>query len=941
MSHSTSHGRESSSRRTSKTAYDSQRFEQRREKAKSSQSFAQYQNLYQQRADGLRRGSLRPANADPDADELGSNIGAGGGVGDGGAARAAASERPRLKARTNSAPLVTDRGRLTGGQQQQRRDDDESRRQHRPPAPTTTAPSPNIDVDGQDEDETLGVVGAIRQFHPFQTPELSEPLPEINIAVIGAEGVGKSTFLQNALELPSLPPSQVAERKIPIDGSLYLVRLLELPIEDLDIDDDETINWPDTIEDKMMPRVDGALALYDVKDKASVDELPEMLTAITKASLPTILVSCKCDTPPSERELDPEQVEKRAKDAIASLGTLQISEIRPESHKRGIFMILNNIINSQQEEHLRSSSASRRRAQSSAVRPVSPRHSGPLGHSRASSEYTGRLLKDQSHYRHDSTIAGHTSNDRLRVPQDDQMNSSFFIEESASEASRTSSRSSVSGEQQALAGATPSSGSFSEQGATFDELVERLLAQPTSKADLKFAAIFLALYRKFAAPGKLLEAVVERFDALERGGVPQIFKTQTQLRYVNLLEQWVGWYPGDFAYPKTKRRLRTFISKLAELRIFASAAREISVDIENVREDDDTNWAFTDKEREISGDDARNSMSSTASTLIDDPMFSMEHELSGSTINEDGSTDHLPKFANQMMAHVEQAQRQAQLLEAVPRNPLSKVQWRALMEIPDDLIARELTRMDWIMFSSIRPRDLVRNISLSKDMKAACKNVVHVNRMTDHFNQLACWVANYVLLRDKPKHRALMLEKFMRVARKLRELNNYNALGAIIAGVKSTSVHRLGATKELLPQAVGKDWMKLEILMSPSRSYFAYRLAWENSSSERIPYLPLHRRDLAAAEEGNRTFTGDENEGRINWKKFEIMGDVIVSLQRAQGMPYTNLGGPKGNDQVRELILDVKLIKDEEDLYELSLQREPAAGTSGGPSAKFREFFKR
>lgn len=108
--------------------------------------------------------------------------------------------------------------------------------------------------------------------------KLSEPLPEINIAVIGAEGVGKSTFLRNALELPTLPPSQAAERKIPIDGSLYLVRLLELPIEDVYIDDDETINWPDTIEDKMMPRVDGALALYDVKDKASVDELPEMLS---------------------------------------------------------------------------------------------------------------------------------------------------------------------------------------------------------------------------------------------------------------------------------------------------------------------------------------------------------------------------------------------------------------------------------------------------------------------------------------------------------------------------------------------------------------------------------------------------------------------------------------------------------------------------------------
>lgn len=58
---------------------------------------------------------------------------------------------------------------------------------------------------------------------------------------------------------------------------MYLVRLLELPIDNIEINDDDTINWPDTIEDKMMPRVDGALALYDVQDKTSIEDLPEML----------------------------------------------------------------------------------------------------------------------------------------------------------------------------------------------------------------------------------------------------------------------------------------------------------------------------------------------------------------------------------------------------------------------------------------------------------------------------------------------------------------------------------------------------------------------------------------------------------------------------------------------------------------------------------------
>lgn len=170
---SASNRRESSSRRTSKTAYDSQRFE-RREKAKSSQGYAQqyqqYQNLH---GDGARRGSLKPPGS-PANDAWGSG---------GGDARAGASERPRLKARTNSAPLVNDRGPVTGEHSQQLRRDESTHREPRRPPNPTPAIAAGFDGTGQDEDETLGVVGAIRQFHPFQTntPEV-RPAPPSHAA---------------------------------------------------------------------------------------------------------------------------------------------------------------------------------------------------------------------------------------------------------------------------------------------------------------------------------------------------------------------------------------------------------------------------------------------------------------------------------------------------------------------------------------------------------------------------------------------------------------------------------------------------------------------------------------------------------------------------------------------------------------------------------------
>ena len=41
-----------------------------------------------------------------------------------------------------------------------------------------------------------------------------------------------------------------------------------------------------------------------------------------------------------------------------------------------------------------------------------------------------------------------------------------------------------------------------------------------------------------------------------------------------------------------------------------------------------------------------------------------------------------------------------------------------------------------------------------------------------------------ILLRDKAKHHAKAMEKFMKhIALRLRRLNNYNSLGAVMAGI--------------------------------------------------------------------------------------------------------------------------------------------------------------
>lgn len=466
----------------------------------------------------------------------------------------------------------------------------------------------------------------------------------------------------------------------------------------------------------------------------------------------------------------------------------------------------------------------------------------------------------------------------------------------------------------------------SDPGVTFEELIERLVALPMSKQDARFSAIFLCLYRKFAAPSTLLNALITRFENTERSDLPQLTRASEQLRLLQVIAQWASEYPGDFAHPKTRQRLVNFVDSIEDSHVYMFAAKEISLHLELRVEDDDLGWPFRDAEDGESSEGTGSSHLSPSTSfmhssfsenvlnnissldLSDEPRNESSRDSGTiSSISSTGRSVSTMTQASSAMLVLENAQREAMSLELTSRYVLTKTQWRQFMEIPDDDFARELTRIDWAMFTSFRPRDLVRHVSLSGAEKGNSKTLQNVNRMIQEFNHLAFLVANMILLRDKAKHRAKAMEKFMNIALRLRRLNNYNSLGAVMAGINGTPVQRLAQTRELIPLSVQKDFLRLVILMGTQKSHFAYRLAWDNSFGERIPFLPLHRRDLVSAEEGNKTFVGD-NKDRINWKKFEIMGDVVLAIQRSQRTPYPYI---QKNEEVQRLVLDAKMFDEE------------------------------
>ncbi|KXJ97148.1 ras guanine nucleotide exchange factor domain-containing protein [Microdochium bolleyi] len=787
-------------------------------------------------------------------------------------------------------------------------------------------------------------------------------MEDINIAVIGANGVGKSHFIQRALSLPRIPGPHPTTARVQIDNVPFAVTLSELDLEYFDVDPDSQIKWPKQIGGSIMPRVDGVLLLFDVTNRESIVELPQTLSALVNSSLTTVLVATKCDEPEDEREMEIESV---AASCPSCLVTIKTSSSKPDSARMALFTLLRALSNGRHESDVTELTGGQRRRAASAAHldaPIEAVNNRPLSqhskHSRASSDMSllkGIPLPSGMDYRNLSKsprveyLVSQSSNqstesvDEVTAPSVSHMlrspgvrldstrhNNSFLdVEDSdADSLRRYSDDVPMLPRNDDMVFNQP----VKKTGVSFDELVDRLIAPKFSRADSNFMDVFHCLYRKFSTPNKLFSAILSRLDrAKDDRTVHYLTKVSNQLRIIEVVAKWVAAYPGDFARPRMRRSLEEFIRHLSTEPIFAAAAQQMRRTLsQSVLEDDETGWQPSND-----GDEAYVSSEPAHGMYVADGMSSLsvdegvERRPSGSSsLYTDG--DNTGKNQHFQFHTPEDYEREAMTMEPTYHLPLTKFRYHMLMEISDDDIADELTKIDWVMFSSIRIRDLVRHVSLSTEQKAKCKSARNVNRMIAHFNHIAQWVSNLILMRDKAKHRAQMLEKFMNIALKLRQLNNYNSLAAIIAGINGAAVHRLVQTRQLVSEAVQKRFARLILLMGSQKSYFAYRLAWENSPLPRIPFMPLHRGDLVSAEVGSMTFVGPHGD-RINWKKFEVLGEVLLPIMKSQGCPYPSL---TKHDTARELILECLMPTDEDEIYQRSVQVESSAGAALDSSKK-------
>ncbi|RMZ81180.1 hypothetical protein DV737_g2657, partial [Chaetothyriales sp. CBS 132003] len=876
--------------------------------------------------------------------------------------KSASTKRPELGERHKSDTNVTKRRNSAAHRlSSTTRHSDPSRRRSKTsridPSNATTRPSDRTPTTQQSGSRA-----------PAQTSDLDDVLT-LTFIVLGVDGVGKSTFIRNAFDLKKSPTSAIVSSRVTLSGNIYCVQLVALPLDHVDFTTGRAVAWPKHLNNTPFPKVDGAFCLYNVADEETFSNFPQVLATLTASDLPTSLVACTRHGSDAQRQAQSrfhdqirrsfatvtiadatdDQAEKRN---IVSMITsvLGASISRPASRRASVTTLIESADERSDAEasdgdlvempllhktNLRldtnkASEGSRRPTEPhtpvSSTEDLSANHHQLIPNSERSgvdvpetpeSYYVQAMLRPNSADTDDSR----TFQTFLNMAEDEEslhdmmMIQGGGVDDTAKELSSLSLHD--SSKQEAA-------------GIPFQELVERLLGLPASKQASKFVPAFLCLYRLFATPKQLLTAILEQFMAVEKSNQARFNRVAEMLRYLQVLAQWTAQYPGDFADPTTRGIATTFVQSLAKNREFGPGANQISKNLESIVPDDDADWAYADAlgsaGKTASADRRKTAGSSSASSSTSIPSSSTNsvQRFRARTLDskEDDYLDRIDRMmlnsanASQSflnLAQLSRAREESKSLRPRPHIRLSKVHWHQFMDTPTEELAREITRIDWTLYSSIRPRDYVRHVSVSAQ-KRASRRQDNISQMVRQFNHLAIFVSGMILLRDKPKHRAQALEKFMDLAWKVRQLNNYNSLGAIVAGINGHEIARLAATRDLVPADKQKQFMSLTILTSVSRSHAAYRMAWDNSSAERIPFLPLLRQDLTMASTANPTFIGTN----INWKKFDIMGEAVVSVQRSLEQPYSFPRRSASSDLTIKLILETQIIDD----YERPVARE-------------------
>uniref|UniRef100_A0A8C4RDB8 Ral GEF with PH domain and SH3 binding motif 2 n=1 Tax=Eptatretus burgeri TaxID=7764 RepID=A0A8C4RDB8_EPTBU len=165
-----------------------------------------------------------------------------------------------------------------------------------------------------------------------------------------------------------------------------------------------------------------------------------------------------------------------------------------------------------------------------------------------------------------------------------------------------------------------------------------------------------------------------------------------------------------------------------------------------------------------------------------------------------------------------------------------------VLKVTPEHFAGQIALLDAPVFKAIQPEELASCGWNKKEKHNLAPNVVAFTR---RFNQVSFWVVQEILNARTLKIRAEILSHFIKIAKKLHEINDFHASVAVLSALQSVPIFRLSRTWGLLSRKDRASYEKMDYIMSKENNYKHMR---DDLASLRrtpcIPYLGIFLSDL-------------------------------------------------------------------------------------------------